>query len=695
MQTRWQQLRTGRRAGLGVCAAVLMAAPALPVAAAGAAPRPRTAPALRAFTSCRALLAYAHAGALRTGGTPGVLMRAGADGPAILRPSSTTTTTLPDGTVQTVAPATAGPAPGKAEAAAPSFSTTNDQEAGVDEPDVVKTDGRFVYAVTDRTLRIIDVRGAVPVLAGTLALEGYGQQLLLRGDRLLVSASAGGYGYPGPGPVALARRAGPRQVAALAPYPGYGRSILTEVDVSDRTAPKLARTMTIDGDYVDARLTGGTARVVIGSAPDPIVATAARPLARAVAATTTARFIPRTVLRSAISGHTFRRPIARCDQVRRPRSFSGTGLLTIMTVDLDRGLYSVDRDAVMAGAQTVYGSTGSLYVASRRYTPAVEDGRAVPQGTTTEIARFDASQDGVTRYRSSGEVPGFVLNQYAMSEAGGKLRVATTEEPLWFPDGSGPQTDSSSAITVLGQDPADPSRLVRVGRAGDLGHGERIYAVRFVGDAAYVVTFRQIDPLYVVDLSDPTAPRVRGELKLTGYSAYLHPISDGLLLGVGQEATPQGRTAGAQLSLFDVADPEHPRRIAQRLLGSGNTAVESDPHAFLYWPPTHLAVLPLSTYDNGAYATGAVGFHLSAAGGITDAGRVSHPGADGQPAPIDRSLVVDGRLYTLSYAGLGRSALDTLAPAGFLAFPPPAGAGGGGGGPVPQPATVGAPAAGG
>jgi uncharacterized secreted protein with C-terminal beta-propeller domain len=214
---------------------------------------------------------------------------------------------------------------------------------------------------------------------------------------------------------------------------------------------------------------------------------------------------------------------------------------------------------------------------------------------------------------------------------------------------------------------------VRIGRAGDLGHGERIYAVRFVGDAAYVVTFRQIDPLYVVDLSTPTAPRVRGELKLTGYSAYLHPITDGLLLGVGQEATPEGRTAGSQLSLFDVADPEHPRRIAQRLLGAGNSTVETDPHAFLYWAPTRLAVLPLTSYDQakGSSATGAVGFHLAAASGITDAGRVSHAGVDGQEAPIDRSLVVDGRLYTLSYAGLGRSALDTLAPAGFVAFPPP------------------------
>ncbi|UTI66414.1 beta-propeller domain-containing protein [Paraconexibacter antarcticus] len=663
-----------RSPALRRCALLGLLTPAFVPALTGSAAAARPRASLRAFSSCTQLLAYAHAGALRTGGTPGVVMRAGGDLPAIAPPVAVPQA---NGTTGTVAPVAAAPASGNAKAdtttADPSFSTTNDQEAGVDEPDLVKTDGRYVYAVTDRTLRIIDVQGVVPRVVGTLALDGYGQQLLLRKDRLLVLASARGFGYPGPGPVPLAASAmgaAPRQVASIAPYPypGYGRALLTEVDVSDRTAPKVARAMTVDGDYVDARLTGATARVVIGSAPDPIVATATRSLRQAIAATGTSRFIPRTVLRSAISGRTFRRPLARCDEVRRPRAFSGTGLLTIMTVDLDRGLYSVDRDGVMAGAQTVYGSQGSLYVASRRYSPAVEDGRNVPQGTATQIARFDASRPGVTTYRSSGEVPGFLLNQYAMSEEGGYLRVASTEEPLWFPDGSGPATDGSSRVTVLAE---RDGALVPLGHAGDLGHGQRIYAVRFTPDAAYVVTFKQVDPLYVVDLTTPSAPRVRGQLELTGYSAYLHPIGDGLLLGVGQEATAAGRLAGSQVSLFDVSDPEHPRRVAQKRFGPGSSAVESDPHAFLYWPATRLAVLPLTTYDGaeGSGTSAAVGLRVTAAG-IADAGQVTHP-VDGGQAPIDRSLVVGDHLYTLSYAGLGRSALDTLAPAGFAAFPRP------------------------
>lgn len=637
-------------------------------AGADARAKPRAAPALPAFSSCKALLTYAHAGALRAGGTEGVVMRTGFDPLLVTTPRPTPVATA--GPVAPQASEGAGPATtpsGKAADAStdPTFSTTNDQEQGVDEPDVVKTDGKVVYAVTDSTLRVIDITRGAPVVVGTLPLAGYGHELLLRGGRLLVMAT-GATPYPGGGPVPLAGGVAARQAAgsaAIAPRPGFGTTLLTEVDVSTPSAPKVARTMTVDGDFVDARLTGGTARLVIGSAPDPIVAQDDETLKQAIAHTGTGRFIPRTVLRSAISGRTFRHPLAACRQIRHPRSFSGTGLLTIMTVDLDRGLYSVDRDAVMAGAQVVYGSTGSLYVASRRYDARVDGDVALPSGgVKTEIHRFDASREGVTTYRSTGTVDGFVLNQYALSEYDGRLRVATTSEPEWF-EGR-PQQDPESAVTVLGPDPADAGRMTQVGRVGGLGKGERIYAVRFVGDAGYVVTFRQIDPLYVVDLATPTAPKVRGELKITGYSAYLHPVGDGLLLGVGQEATPEGRRAGSQVSLFDVSDPANPRRLSQKLLGDGSSSAEFDPHAFLYWAPTRLAVLPLSDYGGASPFTGAVGLHVDRSAGITEAGRTRHSGQ----APIVRSLVAGGKLYTLSYAGLGRSSLDTLADEAFVPF---------------------------
>jgi uncharacterized secreted protein with C-terminal beta-propeller domain len=302
----------------------------------------------------------------------------------------------------------------------------------------------------------------------------------------------------------------------------------------------------------------------------------------------------------------------------------------------------------------------------------VEAGRALPATMRTQIHRFDASKEGVTSYAASGEVTGFVLNQYALSEYGGALRVASTDEPQWF---DGRLTGrSESFVTVLAQRGAT---LAALGRVGGLGRGERIYAVRFVGDKGYVVTFRQVDPLYTLDLADKADPKVVGELKILGYSAYLHPVSDDLLLGVGQDAGAEGRRLGTQLSLFDVSDLRRPLRRAQATLGANSsTTAEFDPHAFLFFKPAGLAVIPLSAYgtaDGRPTFEGAIGFRVGAAS-LTEAGRIVHPDQGpqrGLAPPIARSLVVGDKLYTLSYAGLQASRLATLAPLAFAAFPAP------------------------
>jgi hypothetical protein len=388
------------------------------------------------------------------------------------------------------------------------------------------------------------------------------------------------------------------------------------------------------------------------------------PLERAALRT----FVPATTIRSRISGRTFRRGVVPCDDVRRPDAFSGLDLLTVLTIDLDRGLYSVDRDAIMAGAQTVYASDKSLYVASQRYVPGLQDAGDVPAGMRTEIHRFDASHDGATTYAGSGTVPGFVINQFALSEFDGALRVASTDEPAWLPDAGAPEPAQSYVTVLRGQG----DQLAQVGQVGGLGKGQRIYAVRFLGPTGFVVTFRQVDPLYALDLARPDAPRVAGELELTGYSAYLHPVGDGLLLGIGQEATDQVR--GTQVSLFDVSDLSHPRRLQHVVFGSGSSDAEFEHHAFLWWAPTGLAVLPLQTFTGSGSFVGAVGLHVTP-GALTEIGRVVHDSGQGV-APVSRSLVAGDRLYTLSYLGLQASRLDTLAPAGFAAFPPPAAPGG-------------------
>ena len=292
----------------------------------------------------------------------------------------------------------------------------------------------------------------------------------------------------------------------------------------------------------------------------------------------------------------------------------------------------------MTDARVVYGSATSLYTAT-----------AAPSGATV-VHKFDTSDPGVTRYTASGEIQGELLNQFSLSEQDGRLRAATT-------DNGGQQ----SYVSVLEE---QAGKLVTVGKVGGLGQGERIYAVRFLGNTGYVVTFRQTDPLYTVDLSDPAAPRVAGELKLLGYSAYLHPIGDGLLLGVGQDANAQGRQTGTQLSLFDVSDPANPTRLQQMALGGNATSdAETDHHAFLWWGPKSLAVVPVRQQA----FVGALGFKVTR-DGITDAGNVTHTVGSNQ-IDILRSAVVGDRLFTESSAGIKASALDGFAEDAWLPFP--------------------------
>jgi uncharacterized secreted protein with C-terminal beta-propeller domain len=241
-----------------------------------------------------------------------------------------------------------------------------------------------------------------------------------------------------------------------------------------------------------------------------------------------------------------------------------------------------------------------------------------------------------------------------MSEYRGLLRVASTA--------------GESFVTVL-EERGD--RLATIGKVGGLGRGESIRSVRFIDDTGFVVTFRQTDPLYTIDLSKPEQPRVLGELQILGYSAYLHPIGKDLLIGVGQDANARGRTLGTQISLFDVSDLQHPVRLQSRTIARDSSSeAEADHHAFLYWSPAKLAVMPVQIYGSqtpGQQFNGAIAFRIDRAKGIDEAGRISHlPGDGGEQ--VRRALVVGGKLYTLSAGGLEASSLDTLAEIAWMPF---------------------------
>lgn len=566
-----------------------------------------------------------------------------------------------------------GGTPTTAAAADVDYSGTNVQVLGVDEPDMVKTDGRRIVVLSEGTLIIADVTGPEPVEIGRLQITNQVQSLFLSGDTVLLLGSAWM-------PVLPLIEGDTR----IAPMPDSPTVQLIEVDISDE--PEIVRTMNIDGRFVSGRMVGDTVRLVLSSRPVGFEwsypsGSGLQAEREAVAknreiieSSSAENWIPYYVVNDDEGVVITEGTLFDCDRATHPEEFSGLDMLSVVTIDAGAGLDVVDATGVLATGDTVYASTDNLYVATQNWqtwqwarTGAVDD---QPDEVMTEIHKFDISRDDVTDYLATGRVQGYLLNQFAMDEHNGLLRVASTTTPNWW--GSG--FESESMVTVLEEDGGE---LVEIGIVDGLGETEQIYSVRFMDDVAYVVTFRQTDPLYTIDLSVPESPKVAGELKILGYSAYLHPLGNGLVMGIGQDATDTGQTKGTQVSVFDVSDLSDPRRVDQFTLSEGSSSqVEYDHHAFLYWDETGLAMVPVQqwSWDGKSESAffGAVGLTVDEDGDLREVRRLVHPGGDDKVgdyrAQIVRSMVIGESVYTVSPKGIMTSDLDSLQQESWLGF---------------------------
>jgi hypothetical protein len=546
-------------------------------------------------------------------------------------------------------------APSDAPTAAPGSgdggtSGTNTQEAGVDEGDLVETDGRYLYTVHDGALRSVDLDTATVV--AKLDLPQGDHRIILSGDGL---------------------------VAITQSWSGSSAStIVSEHTVADGVPTLLGRTH-LEGSVLASRGFDDTVRVVLRHdivSRIPFVYPTRggedaeeRALAenrRIIGELTADQLLPRSFGESPAGARATPSTSLGCADVGVPGDYSGFGLTWIASLDAaDEEATMTGEAGVIADAQTVYASSNSLYVATIRYDDVPGDVAPVrPEPPSTNFHAFDLRATGGAAYLATGNVEGTVINQYALSEHAGHLRVATTTEAGGFGD------ERDSGVHVLRR---DGTRLVEVGAVRGLGLGESIQGVRFQGDTAYVVTFRQIDPLYVLDLSDPAAPEMLGELKIPGFSTYLHPVGgegparDGLLVGVGFAGTDDGIITGAQLSLFDVADQTAPALLDTVDLGWSSEAT-FDPLAFLWWAPTGDVIVPGSRECIGAFpGVGRFGGGFSGDLGCGNAvvariegdalvrrGEIAHW------FPIRRTLIAQGRLVSVSADSVRIWDLDTL-----------------------------------
>jgi len=523
------------------------------------------------------------------------------------------------------------------------YSETNNQEDGVDEADFLKTDGHHFYMINNGHLVILGVPEYGEVtLVSSLELEGHPTQMLMDGDQLVIISYVNGWSLAEDDPLR----------AELMAEDGawrYSSAVkFTVVDITNRSAPEVGRELFIEGSYQTARLVNGTVRAVShlhtwipGVVTYPTLPDGYWDLAddwegrmalwnqsmeelleenRAVIdALSIDDFAPRVYERAADGTLTAQAAYGEdCSEFAGTLGGVGRGFTSIMTMDLLAENYSHELDHISSAWVNVYASEDTLVLAE----PANDwwwywrnDGFE----DRTNIHTFDISTEGETTYLASGSVLGSVQDQFSISEWNGDIRVASTTDAWgrWWMTGDGEweRIEPVNQLTVLRDDGA--GELDVIGFVGDIAEGERIWSARFVGDVGYMVTFRNIDPLWTFNLSDPENPTIMGELHIPGVSTYIHPLGDDHLLTIGMGPGNEDGTgldwSSTRISLFDVSNMSDPTQadvlsLTPAYLDADCTNIRwcgwswshseatYEHKAFTYWAPSEMLAIPLSTY---------------------------------------------------------------------------------------------------
>lgn len=543
------------------------------------------------------------------------------------------------------------PAPNGAQddAVPDDFSETNVQVEGVDEADLVKTDGLHVFSLFGNDLVILKSWPAAETAEiGRVQVKGSPTSFYVKDDLAVVLSYANYYDFLPP-----ALQDDPNIGDGVdQSWRWRGATLVTLVDISDPTAPQIEVEHLFDGYSLATRRIGDKVYLAQTSyswidgvstwpsdlawdAPEDVVAARFEALRQQnvalIEATPLSHWLGHRYVLAADG--TFdpaqAEAVTACDAVYAPSVYSGQNVLSVVTLDLAEAdpTQAVTGSSIIGDWGNVYASADSIYIGATNWSYYWwwEDGTDV-QPLTTHIHQFAIGSDGVARYVASGSVLGYAISQYAFDEYDGHLRVATTDGFGWW--NSSELTESR--VTVLER---QGTHLVQKGLVTGLGEGESIYAVRFIGPEGYVVTFRQVDPLYSLDLSDPANPHVTGELKVSGYSSYIHPLDDDHLLTIGRDANDEGQVQGLQFQIFDVSDPAAPTLAHKTTLGAGWSTwseAEWDPHAFVYYASRGLLAVPVSGWEpNDAqgywhYRSEVFLFRVSLDDGVSLVGSVSH-----------------------------------------------------------------------
>ena len=532
------------------------------------------------------------------------------------------------------------------------YSGTNNQEQGVDEADFVKTDGYYIYFLNGKNLEIFGVPefGELTHLSTTL-IEGQPQAMMLDADRLVVISTVSTWNLPETDPLSQ----------AMGWDGGYGSwrttslTKFTVLDITNRSSPEEGKELYLEGYYMTAREVNATVRTVTHTwldipgmsswldlpsgywdldYDDPIRREIREKVAyqtmldnvEALESMALEDLLPKVYER--VNGELLTHTMSddECADFAAPEDGFNRGFNSIFTFDLSTENLDFQADHIVGNYPMVYASQDVLILTENAWDWWWFWGN---DGMTeaTNIHSFDISNPGDTLYTGSGRVNGTVLNQFSVSEYEGIVRIATTsgQWARWWMENPEPMSSSVVTFTRSVDTSTDQQILVEVGRVDDIAPEERIWSARFDGDRCYLVTFRQIDPLWVIDMSDHTNPTILGELEIPGVSTYIHPLSRDHLLTIGMGPGEDGiglDWSSTRLSLFNISDPSAPAVDDTLTLipvtdPSDNAWVWSyseasyEHKAFQYWAPKDLLAIPLSTYRYNSWTDANGGYHWS------------------------------------------------------------------------------------
>ncbi|MGB9176700.1 MAG: beta-propeller domain-containing protein [Methanoregula sp.] len=598
-------------------------------------------------------------------------------------------------------------------------STTNVQVAGVDEPDFVKNDGKYIYVISGQTLAIVDASPAASAsVVSKTEIADSPRDLFIDGNRLVLFAT----GIDDTVTSSSGDSVVPAAPMKAMPY-YYQRSSLPVThaifyDISDRSHPKVLKDYTIDGDYIDARLIGSNMYLVTREQVytydiDRIIVPAVREGTKTVIApdiyyfnnperqyafTTVSSFDTssakeeeaKTYLVGSgnllyVSENAMYITYQKYHNIYRTMQ-AGSVIAPVNAVNLGddtgaasgaggapAGRMAVSSPVLWEDFNTMSETEKQAFVTDMKNREQESIRNKEIDQTTTAIHKI-AINNGAITYIAQGAVPGTLESQFSMDEYKNNLRVATTSS-VYSTRGSYEYNN----VFVL------DSGMKTIGSLTHIAEQEKIYSTRFIGDRLYMVTFKRIDPFFVIDLSNTASPKVLGKLKIPGYSDYLHPYDATHIIGIGKETGTNDwggvSTKGLKLALFDVSDVEHPAQLDKVEIGDPGTdsAALSDHKAFLFDKEKNLLVIPARVVKNEAVVVeksgviqpniwyGAYVFGVTPETGFTLRGTVEHgTGSDryswyGSSAnEVKRSLYIGDVLYTLSSKKILANSLSNI-----------------------------------